>query len=172
MKGKSENVTHRPAILGATLAILFTFQVHAADPDPEQLNFFVGSWSCAGHFIDNGAEIKSTMTFVWDAETKTLTVHHDDLAPNRYHALELWGVANAAKEFRNSIGDAYSGIRWYTSPGFAGESLSWTRSENGAPLERFIYTRKNPAQMTVEWWIVRPAGSLALGDTLDCRRTE
>jgi hypothetical protein len=37
-------------------------------------------------------------------------------------------------------------------------------------VERFAYIRKDEVHMIVEWWIARPGGILALGDTLDCRR--
>jgi hypothetical protein len=135
----------------------------------QSFQFFVGRWSCAGHFVANGAEIKSTETFTYDAPTATLSVRHDDLAPNKYHAVELWGAGGS--EYRNTTGDAYSGIRWFRSPGFVGDRLSWTRNDGrGAPAERFTYLRQG-ARMGIEWWIAKPGAWLALGDTLDCRRS-
>ncbi len=89
----------------------------------------------------------------------------------RIHAVELWGLSKAAKEYRNTIGDSYSGTRWLTSPGWSGDSLSWTRFDKVKPAERFAYSRKTAAQMTVEWFVAKPNGELVLGDSLDCTRT-
>lgn len=161
----------RARILGATVGLLLTGALGAwgAEPAMQPLQFFVGSWNCAGHFIANGAAINSTVTFAYDAATATLSVHHDDLAPNKYHAVELWGPSKTGG-YRNSLGDAYSGIRWFSSPGFVGDSLAWTRGDaSEAPVERFIYLRKGTA-MTIEWWVAKPGAALVLGDTLDCRR--
>ena len=157
-------------IVGAGIFFMALSGALAAEPDMQQFQFFVGHWNCAGRFIANGTEIKSTVTFAYDEATATLMVHHDDLAPNTYHAVELWGPSKAGNEYRNSRGDAYSGIRWFTSPGFVGDGLSWTRSDpGGAPVERFIYVRKG-SSMSIEWWIAKPGAALVLGDTLDCRR--
>ena len=142
----------------------------AADLGASPFEYFSGHWDCAGHFA-NGAPIKSTIAFAWQESTQTLHVQHDDLAPNQYHAVEIWGLSKASKEYRSTIGDSYSGIRWLTSPGWSGDSLSWTRSEKDKAAERFTYSRKSPSQMTVEWFVGKPSGELILGDSLDCTRT-
>jgi hypothetical protein len=161
-------------LLGVGLAAvvpLFTAAtpMSAADHGAAPFEYFSGHWDCAGHFA-NGAAIKSTIAFAWQESTQTLHVQHDDLAPNPYHAVEMWGLSKAAKEYRSTIGDSYSGIRWLTSPGWTGDSLSWTRADKGKPAERFTYTRKSESQMTVEWLAAKSGGELALGDTLDCIR--
>lgn len=143
----------------------------AADPGASPFEYFVGHWDCAGHFAANGAAIKSTIAFAWQESTQTLHVQHDDLAPNPYHAVEMWGVSKRAKEYRNTIGDSYSGIRWLTSPGWSGDSLVWTRSDQGKPAERFTYSRNSESQMTVEWFVAKSGAALILGDSLDCTRT-
>jgi hypothetical protein len=74
------------------------------------------------------------------------------------------------KDYRSTIGDVYSGIRWLTSPGWNGDSLSWTRSDKDKPVQRFTYTRKGASQMTVEWFVAKSSG-FVLGDSLDCTRT-
>ncbi|HEY2682631.1 MAG TPA: hypothetical protein VGI93_03915 [Steroidobacteraceae bacterium] len=159
-----------PGVLGLAAVLIGTLSANAsAEPHMQSFQYFVGRWSCAGHFVANGAEIKSTVTFTYDAPTATLSVRHDDLAPNKYHAVELWGAAGSA--YRNTMGDAYSGIRWFRSPGFVGDRLSWTRNDGtGAPAERFTYLRQG-ARMGIEWWIAKPGAGLALGDTSDCRRS-
>lgn len=161
----------RAAPRGST-AILSLFAavapLRAADLGAAQFEYFGGHWDCAGHFAANGASIKSTIAFAWQESTQTLHVQHDDLAPNQYHAVELWGPA--AKEYRNTIGDAYSGIRWLTSPGWSGDSLAWTRLDKDKPAERFTDVRKSASQMTVEWFVAKPSGQFVLGDSLDCTR--
>lgn len=159
-----------PRSIVAAMFFATGMSVAAADPEVSQLDFFVGRWNCDGHFVAKNTEIKSVVTFSWDEETKSLSVRHEDLAPNRYNAFELWGVSKAAKEYRGSVADAYSGIRWYTSPGFVGETLTWTRNEGGVPAERFSYTRKSPTQFNLEWRIARNGKKLTLGDTVECRR--
>jgi hypothetical protein len=145
--------------------------VSAAAVEAAPFEYFVGHWDCAGHFAANGAAIKSTIAFAWQESTQTLHVQHDDLTPNQYHAVEMWGLSKAAKEYRSTIGDAYSGIRWLTSAGWSGDSLAWTRSDEGKPAERFTYSRKSESQMTVEWFVAKSGSALVLGDSLDCIRT-
>ena len=157
---------------GAALGLLIAAAapLPAADLGAAPFEYFSGHWDCAGHFASNGAAIKSTIAFAWQESTQTLHVQHDDLAPNQYHAVEIWGPAKAAKEYRSTIGDSYSGIRWLTSPGWAGDSLSWTRVEKNKPVERFTYSRKGASEMTVEWFVAKPSGEFVLGDSLDCTR--
>lgn len=163
-----------PAALGRFAGVLFLLAaaapMRAADLGSAPFEYFVGHWDCAGHFAANGAAIKSSIVFAWQESTQTLHVQHDDLAPNPYHAVEMWGPSKAAKEYRSTVGDSYSGIRWFTSAGWTGDSLSWTRSDRGKPAERFTYSRKSPSQMTVEWFVAKPSGELALGDSLNCTR--
>jgi len=143
-----------------------------ADLGSASFEYFSGHWDCAGHFAANRTVIKSTIAFVWQESTQTLHVQHDDLAPNQYHAIEMWGPSKATKEYRSAIGDAYSGIRWLTSPGWNGDSLSWTRSDkDNKPAERFTYVRKSASEMTVEWFVAKPGGEFVLGDSLHCART-
>ena len=144
---------------------------HAADTGSATFEYFVGHWDCAGHFAANGAVIKSVIAFAWQESTQTLHIQHDDLAPNQYHAVEMWGASKAGKDYRSTIGDSNSGIRWLTSPGWSGDSLSWTRSDKNKPAERFTYTRKSESQMTVQWLVAKSSGEFVLGDSLDCIRT-
>jgi hypothetical protein len=170
-------MTHSQSIhllrVGFAVAVpLFTAAapLGAADTGSTPFEYFTGHWDCAGHFA-NGAAIKSTIAFAWQESTQTLHVQHDDLAPNQYHAVEMWGQSKAAMDYRSTIGDSFSGIRWLTSPGWVGDSLSWTRLDKSRPAERFTYTRKSESHMTVQWFAAKSGGELALGDTLDCTRT-
>jgi len=152
------------------IASPFASQGQAPAPDTESLKYFAGAWHCEGHFISNGAAIASTISAEWNEAAHALTVHHDDSAPNAYHAIELWAAAKEPGEYRSSIVDAYSGMRWFASPGWSGQALSWTRSDKGQPVERFVYSRTGPSSMTVDWLVSRDHVNFAVGDTLNCQR--
>jgi hypothetical protein len=127
------------------------------------LTIFVGHWGCAGHFVASGADIRSTIGFLWQDSTHTLHVTHDDLAPAEYHAVELRGPAKTTNDYRSSIGDNYSGIRWLTSIGWVGDSFLWTRSAGIKPVERFTYSRKSETLMTVDGFLRSQTVSLFSG---------
>lgn len=59
--------------------------------DSALANFFVRSWNCAGEFSSD-KPIASRMTFASILENHWLELHHDDLPPNRFHAVSEWGV--------------------------------------------------------------------------------
>jgi hypothetical protein len=159
------------AILASAAFVLVAAPAAAQTPAPDTaLKYFAGTWTCNGHFVKNGASISSTIAPTWDDATQTLLVHHDDSAPFKYHSLELWGPTKAHDAYRASIGDAFSGIRRFDSPGWENATLNWTRTADGKPVERFAYTRKGDAEMTVDWLVAGADGAFALGDTLDCRK--
>lgn len=154
----------------ATLGLM-SHAVRAGEPDPDPFGYFIGVWTCNGHFVSNGAPIAATITAQWDDRTMTLTVHHDDLAEHAYHAVETWGATKKPGHFHNSIADRFSGVRWYKSEGWMDNTLIWSRIEDGRGIERFVYIRKSDKAMTVNWLVARGAAELALGDTLDCVRS-
>jgi hypothetical protein len=160
-----------PSWLTAWSLLAVVLAPQAAELGPAPFDYFSGHWDCAGHFAGTGAAIKSTIAFAWQESTQTLHVQHDDLPPNAYHAVEMWGASKATNDYRSTIGDAFSGIRWLTSPGWSGESLSWTRYDKDKPVERFTYTKKTTSQMTVEWFVAKPGSEFKLGDALECTRT-
>ena len=126
----------------------------------------VGKWTCAGTFASSGKPVASVIDIRLDAATGALVVHHDDLPPNGFHDMELWGPAKGGG-FRATIADSYSGIRWLTSPGWRDGALEWTHSEAGAPVERFSYAFAGPGKFKLEWFLVRD-GQPTLGDSLLC----
>ncbi len=52
-------------------------------------------------------------------------MRHDDMPPDRFHALELWGFDSSAKNFVAFIYDNFGGVRKFTSDGLAGDQLIW-----------------------------------------------
>src|SRR5271168_5489966 len=80
----------------------------------ETLSYFTGHWSCQGVFPSNGKQIASEIVFAPDLEGAWLTVRHDDLPPNRFHAFEMWGFDKEAKQFVNFVYDNFGGARKFT----------------------------------------------------------
>jgi hypothetical protein len=143
----------------------------AGEPDPDPFDYFIGSWNCAGHFVSNGTPIASTIQAEWDERTQTLTIHHDDLAPHAYHAVETWGATRKPGRYHASIADRFSGVRWFSSEGWMDGTLMWSRLDEGREIERFVYIKKSDKAMSVNWLVARGAATeLTLGDTLDCTK--
>jgi hypothetical protein len=139
----------------------------SATDDMSPFRALVGRWTCAGAFAANGRPIAANVSVVWDETTGSLLVRHDDLPPNGFHAVELWGKAKGGG-FRASVADAYSGIRWLTSPGWTAGALEWTRSEADVPAEKFRYSDVSSSGFAVEWFVFDKLGQPKLGDSLQC----
>jgi hypothetical protein len=151
----------RTALL-TTAVLAFAAPAQGAD-----LAKFVGHWSCKGSF-SNGTPIAGDLRIELDAPSGALIVHHDDLAPGAYHSLEVWMPNKSGAGFRAAISDKFSGMRWLETAGWSGNSLTWVRTENGAPAEQFAYQFKSDT-MLVQWSIAQ-GGAMKVGDTLTCSR--
>ena len=128
---------------------------------------FVGHWSCKGNF-SNGAPIAAELSIEAHAPSGALIVHHDDVPPGGYHALEVWMPNKTGAGFRAALSDKFSGMRWFESTGWAGDVLTWVRTENGVPGEQFAYEFKANT-LQVQWSIAK-AGAMKVGDTIACNR--
>ena len=136
--------------------------------EPASLAWFAGRWHCAGKFESNGKPIESRLRFDWDEAAKALVKHHDDEPPNAYHAVELWGATGT--QLAATIVDAYSGTRIFSSAGWTQASLTWTRTVDTRPVERFAYARESEDRMRVDWSTSRDGVAFKLGDSLACER--
>jgi hypothetical protein len=148
------------ATILTTAALAVAASAQAAD-----LAKFVGHWSCKGSF-SNGTPIAGELSIETDAPSGALIVHHDDVAPGAYHSLEVWMPNKAGTGLRAALSDKFSGMRWFESAGWAGNALTWVRTENGAPVEQFAYEFKGDT-MQVQWSIAKD-GAMKVGDTLSC----
>jgi len=137
-------------------------------PAADRFDALVGTWLCRGHFIKSGAPLASRLAIARDAGTGALVVRHDDLPPTSYKSLETWTML-ADGSFRAAVA-SIGNMRWYDAAGWQGDTLAWSRSEKGAPVEQFAYTLTAPGTMRVDWLIARGPGPLMLGDTLECTR--
>ena len=152
-----------PALLG-----LVGLSCLAGDPDP--FRYFVGSWTCDGHVIGHDTPLSTAISAEWDEHTMTLTVRHDVIAPHAYHAVETWGATKSPGQYHDSIADRFSGVRWFSSEGWKGDCLTWSRSEEGREIERFVYSRKGDKAMTVNWLVSRGDADPTLAESLDCKK--
>jgi len=129
---------------------------------------FVGNWSCKGNFTSNGAPIAADLAIALDERSGALIIHHDDVPPGAYHALEVWMMNKGGTGLRAAISDSYSGMRWFESQGTVSGPLILARMENGVAAEQFAYDFKGEA-LQVDWSVAR-GGAMKLGDTILCRR--
>ena len=146
---------------------------HTLTGELEPLAYFEGSWSCDGVFVGSGKPIASNLGFSAELEGAWLTVHSDDVPPNRFHARELWGFDKKAKQFSNFIFDNFGGARLFTSPGWEGDKLIWTGgaiANTAPPDQRFIFQKASPEEMVVSWEVRKPQGDWVVGDRLTCRK--
>jgi hypothetical protein len=130
--------------------------------------YFKGAWSCRGAF-SNGKPISATIRFESDVEGAAVVVHHDDTpALGFYHSIEVWGYSKPGGTYVAALYDAYGGIRTFSSPGWSGDTLTWTIVNPPDPSQQFVYTKKDATTFTVDWKIMRN-GAYIVGDTLTCK---
>jgi hypothetical protein len=164
-----------PALLGFVImsirpgAPAFGDAPAGAPQQPSPFSYFIGTWSCRGVFPTTGKTIASTIRFTQDGTS--LVKHHDDLPPNGYHAIELWGLRAADGRFNAAIQDSFGGVRDFSSPGWNADSLVWTSAAQVQPQQQFAYTKKSNDAFEVDWRVLKN-GSYIVGDTLTCARVE
>jgi hypothetical protein len=141
--------------------------------DLESLAYFAGHWSCQGVFPSNGRQIASEIVFAPDLEGAWLTVRHDDLPPNRYHAFEMWGFDKQTNQFIAFIYDNFGGARKFTSAGWSENTLVWAGEPpnvTATTIERFVFRRADAGQFVVNYEVKRGSVDWAVGDTLTCKK--
>lgn len=134
---------------------------------------FQGKWSCQGVFPSSGKRIESQIQFAPDLDGAWLVKRHDDLPPNVFPDAEYWGFDSASKQFVAFIYDTFGGVRKFTSTGWADDKLTWLGepSKSDPPrLERFVYKRDSPTQITVNWEAKKGSADWAISDTLICKK--
>jgi hypothetical protein len=142
-------------------------------PEVQSLASFEGKWACSGVFPSNGKEIESQIVFLPELEGAWLWARHDDLPPNRFHALELWGFDPAEKQFVAFIYDNFGGVRKFTSSGWTEDKLIWlgeTSKTDPPTVQRFVYTRNSLSQFAVSWEVKKGNAGWAVGDMLTCKK--
>ena len=130
----------------------------------------LGEWNCKGVFVSSGKEMASHISASPALDGAWIAVHHDDLPPNRFHALEMWGFDKQAGQFFEFIYDNFGAVRRFTSPGWSADKLIWTKDSQDRP-ERFIFKTKSALEMIVDWQ-VKKEKDWVTGDTLTCHKSQ
>jgi hypothetical protein len=137
--------------------------------DTALVSFFHGSWHCAGEF-SNGKKIESAMTYTADLGNHWMRVTLDDVPPNGFHALSMWGADGDTGHMMSMIFDNFGGARKFTSAGWDGHKLVLDGAP-GARRERFTYASESPSTYRMSWEVSGDAGATwKLGDALLCTR--
>lgn len=133
------------------------------------MDYFIGTWDCAGHFPASGKAIASTIRFDRDPAVKAVVKHHDDRPPFNYHATELWVYQPPAGSFSAAIADNFGAIREFRSGGWKGGELTW-QSAGVEPAQRFVYRMLDGGTLRLDWDVSKDGTRYAVGDTLTCKR--
>jgi hypothetical protein len=142
-------------------------------PELAPLSFFIGQWSCEGEFINSKKAITSRIAVTPDLDGAWLLFRWDDNPPNRFHALELWGYDKNSKQFANFAHDNFGGARLFNSPGWDGDTFTWTGDALASPPildQRFVIERKTPSSFVISWQTRKPDADWNTGDRLACSR--
>ncbi len=134
------------------------------------LDYFLGTWQCNGSFPSTGKTIASTMRFERDLGGAAILKHHDDAAPNVYHAVEVWNYSASSGLFNATLADNLGGVRIFHSDGWNGDVLTWSSAAAVTPIQEFVYTRLSSTSMRVDWQTTKDGTHYVVGDTLTCTR--
>ncbi|MEQ7874307.1 hypothetical protein ABDK56_09930 [Sphingomonas sp. ASV193] len=126
---------------------------------------FMGRWTCHGRFVRSGRPLDALVSIQRGDIDGTLVVDHRDISPGTYHSSEIWSFKSPGA--RAAIVDA-TGMRWFEGRS-DGAALLFTRDAEGRPLEQFAY-RPSSGGLTIDWSYRGSDGTMALGDTLSCKR--
>lgn len=153
------------AVLAAAAMLV---PARATDDPLAPLQFFAGTWSCAGTFA-SGTPIASSERFEGDIAGTALVKHHADVPPGRYVALELWSYDAANARYRAVVEDDFGGVRIFTSPGWTETRIVWTFADP-ALVQSFTYEKQSDDAYVVTYRTQKQDGQPRLVDTLTCRR--
>jgi hypothetical protein len=140
-------------------------------PAGHALSEFAGHWVCSGHFEPSGKRIDATIDASWNAAANALSLRHDDIAPGKYHSVELWTSAGDDGRGSAAIADGFSGMRVFALSRSPADEIVLTRSgPDGKVIETFSYGPIAQGSFEITWRIVRKAGVLEIGDRVSCAR--
>jgi len=104
---------------------------------------FIGSRSCKGSFLKSGKSISSVETIHPDLSGHWLSLRHDDDPPFSFHAFEMWGYDAKDQRFIAHMYDNLGGAREFDSPGWQGDSFTWTNVDTTtAKRDRFVFEKQ------------------------------
>lgn len=112
-------------------------------PALQPLVGFIGSRRCSGSFLKSGKAISSTETVSPELSGYWLMLRHADDPPFNFDALELWGYDSKGKHFTAYMYDNFGGVREFDSPGWQGDSFTWTNVDpTTVKQDRFVFEKQ------------------------------
>ena len=110
------------------------------------ISFFTGEWQGDGTFA-NGKPISSNVSFTLSLDSSWLIENHEDIPPNKYKAVSMWGIDPSNSRFIAFIFDNSGGHRKFDSDGWQAGKLVLSTKEyvkgRGNIFEHFIYEEKS-----------------------------
>ncbi len=134
----------------------------------------MGDWRCEGTFAKGRVKITSTISFAPILKGRWIEMRQDDVKPDRFHALEMWGFDDKQSLFTATIYDNFNSVpRQFTADGLHDGRLTLSRSVTGeSPLhdEQFVF-EYNHDKITVTYQgMVGKESTWRVGDVLNCTR--
>lgn len=142
----------------------------ALKADLQPMTYFIGSRHCSGTFLKSGKAISSIETISVELSGGWVVLRHDDDPPNRFQALESWGYDTKTGRFVAYLYDNSGGVREFASPGWEGDSFTWTNVDTSTPKwDRFVF-EKRPDRAYQFTYEVTADGNTWIGiDSLICK---
>jgi hypothetical protein len=168
------------ARIGVALLMIFTLfaaPIHAQQAAMPEMTGAVesafgwmkGDWSCAGTFPRTGRAIKTNIHIETTLEGARLMLRQDDQPPNQFHALAFWGWSKELNRFTSRVLDSVGGDRLFSSPGWTGGTLTWSREQADTPVaDKFVFVR-NASTFGYRYDVLRD-GQWSTVDVLECKR--
>lgn len=158
------------APLGLALALAPSPGAHAAEQRPlAPLKYFVGHWTCAGHFT-NGKPVQSHDQVSSELAGHWIRVQHVEDPPSRWRADEWWGYDKVMKHFTVVLFDNFDNTRHYLSSGWVGNVLTLENTAVKGFIDRFVFERRSGTEYRVVYSYRKDAGAWHVGDEQVCKR--
>ena len=137
------------------------------------ISFFTGEWHGGGKFA-NGKTISANASFTISLDSSWLIENHEDIPPNKYKAVSMWGIDPANSRFIAFIFDNNGGHRKFYSDGWQAGKLVLSTKEyvkgRGNVFEHFIYEEKSNESFKMTFEVSRDGTTWKLIDSLMYRK--
>jgi hypothetical protein len=124
---------------------------------PDLVDYFAGTWTGKGAFVQSGKELASDYSFVPDIESQCLLVHQKEHPPNDFTFVALWSVeASSGQLVMLLVSNHEHGASVLRGGGWQDGKLIFQtvpESLSVRSLERFTYLRDSATAFhtTYEW---------------------
>jgi hypothetical protein len=133
-------------------------------------SFFVGRWHCSGKFASNAKAISANLAFESILDGKFMLFRHDDEPPFNCHAWSEWGWDATTRQFVSTIQDSTGGMRLFVSPGWDGQTLTWSGGNlPDSSDQQFVFERLGDNNFRVSYFHKKDASWLAV-DSSSCSK--